>query len=106
MPAHLTTFATDPKTFRARMQACKYHDPMKTRVLFYLQRLYNQKQNGEVLTQDDMERAIGRAAADGVDDKKVTFDREAVIAATQEAGEGKNTTNLRELIDANCGRDS
>lgn len=91
--------STDQRELQAWRMANKLKDPMRTRTLFYLSRLKSRKAGGETLSQEDMDRAIGRAFQDGCDDKAVAFDRGAIFKRAGEAADGSKTRSLQEVVD-------
>jgi hypothetical protein len=91
---------SDPRELQVLRMANKYKDPMRTRVIFYLTKLKNRKENNEQLSPADLSMAVGRAELDCRADEGVVFDREKVLQNTAEAVQGKGTLNLREVVDA------
>lgn len=73
-------------------------EPMQTRVKFYLNKLRAGKRDGDILTQDDLDRSMGRALQDMQDDQAVRFDR-AEIAAAMSGIEAGKTVCLEEIVD-------
>ncbi len=89
----------DPKNFKAATLVNRLREPMKTRVTFYLQKLQERKTDrSEGISQDDMDKAIGRAYQDKMEDQEVPFDRDQVLNAISDIDSGRNVTNLRELV--------
>ncbi len=93
-------------SFCAMRQVSGFHEPMRTRALFYLEQLAKQKGAGEEVATVDVNAAIGRAYRDRCDDEAIHVDPAALANVLKDAETGDHFRPLRELINAVSGGDS
>jgi hypothetical protein len=91
--------ACDSQNILVNRYVGRLNEPMKTRVQFYIDKLNSRKCAGEVLTQDDVDRSMGRALRDMLDDKSIAFDRSELTAAHEAVQAGK-VIGLKDIVDA------
>lgn len=94
--------ACDSQKILIQRRLGRLAEPMKTRVRFYVERTIASKNHDEALTQGDIDRCVGRAYRDMLDDRAVRFDRDAVHSAFQQIDQGK-TVPLQELVNGSAG---
>lgn len=92
--------ACDSQNILVNRTLRRIKEPMRTRVQFYLDKIRDRKPAGEVLTRDDVDRSIGRAYQDMLEDQAVKFDRAEVLAAIEAVQDGTKTIGLQEVVDA------
>lgn len=98
--ANTLNFSGPKIPFYAMRRVNKFHEPMRTRVLFYLEQIARQKAEGDDLTEADLNASVSRADKDRCDDKEITLRQEDVKRYNDDFDSGKNSRPLKELLHA------
>lgn len=87
----------NPSLVMAMRKASRMTEPMRTRVLFYLSEIIDNREDKNVSTHD-MDSCIGRAYQDKMNDDAIKFNIQNAISASLTAKDGTGVITLKEII--------